>query len=50
MSLQGGEDVNLKFPENMVLDLHDIATILLYERRRIEPRFKHAQLVEIARD
>lgn len=37
------------FPDNLVLDLHDLAGILLHERALTEPRFKYAQLLEVRR-
>lgn len=35
------------FADNLTLDLHDIATILLRERQLTEPWFKHSQLLEV---
>jgi len=36
--------------EENVLDLHDVALLLNYERASAEPRFRHAKLREVARN
>ena len=35
------------FPENITIDVHDLATVLLRERQLTEPLFKNARLVEV---
>ena len=35
------------FAENLIVDLHDLATILMRERLYTDPRFRHSRLREI---